>query len=212
MGCFQIFPVLIIAALVALSELVLARPRPASSRMAVPLVKRFTLHGRDGITDRSVADLPAIKRHVDSVHAKYQQGMHNWQMNTGELDLWPAAGSTGSTGLEGKPDRALLDYLLVAKSSAQSRTDFTRVFNASATPKIFHTANIHDKGPILPTASVIAAFESTSTTDRSRSIPTARQHKARQSAPLTDVSNDLLWVAQVQIGSNDQVFTVDMDT
>nr|VWO98977.1 Probable mitochondrial substrate carrier (Putative mitochondrial carrier protein) [Ganoderma boninense] len=38
------------------------------------------------------------------------------------------------------------------------------------------------------------------------------EHAKRAGVPLTDQENDLLWTGQIEIGTNDQKFTVDFDT
>ena len=192
----------------------MAHPRPGASGFAVPLVKRYSLYGRDGIADRPVADISAIERHVASVDAKYRQGMLNWQTNTGELDLWPVANASESAnptvalGASPSTRAGLLDYLLAAQPSPSAHTG--KVFDASVHPKIFHTADVHDKIPI-PASSPTSRSPNQSNI-RKRAQQAKKKLKTRQSAPLMDVSNDLLWVGMVAIGSSGQSFVVDMDT
>lgn len=206
---------LVVFSLTALvADAAYARPRPPLVGIAIPLAKRYSLYGRAGITDLPVADIPGIERHVDSINAKYQQGMHNWQVNTGELDLWPVPNATDTASPEATPQNGLLDYLLAAQPNALSNhTHSVKIFNASATPKIFHTADIHNTIPIETAASAAeAAPTAMNDFGRRSGKPATQKHRVRQSEPLKDVSNDLLWVGEVKIGSNGQTFVVDMDT
>lgn len=188
--------------------------------IGIPLVKRAHVYTLDEQTGARVANLPALRQHVSDIDAKYRQGMKNWQLNTGELDLWPVpaavAPAAEDTEYEDALDTLLGSFAADIDSDGPGE-DADPSGAISRDPlKVFNESNVRNQFPILSTrlpATATAQTASTATVSAYRSRERrGRRLKTRQSEPLVPVQNGLLWVGAVSIGSNNQTFLIDMDT
>lgn len=184
---------------------------PAAGRgISIPLYKRqiqpdaantSTSSGVAGPTapaDASVIDFESIQRHVTMVDAKYQQGLYNYRKNTGQIFVVPepTMPSTWETltslNFTSNPDSSY------AKPSTASSPASTPTSEAMMRPS--SKSYTHGQRPSNNQRSFAARGQS-----RLRARRTG-------SAPLKDISNDLLWVGSAVIGSNGQTFEIDFDT
>ena len=185
--------------------------------IGIPLVKRAHVYTLDEQTGARVANLPALRQHVSDIDAKYRQGMKNWQLNTGELDLWPvpvaATPAADDEGYEDAVDALLGSFAANVDPNDAGKDGDTPAPGASTTLKVFNQTNVRNQFPILSTRPPATATASPATVSAYRSRERrGRRLKTRQSEPLVPVQNGLLWVGAVSIGSNNQTFLIDMDT
>lgn len=183
----------------------LARPirgRPSSgvrtpdTGVVIPLFKRSSALDMES---GAVVNLTNIKEHIAQVEAKYQQGLSNWEANTGTFSLFAKSShaydyETGSVN-DGDADPS---------SSSEDQP----------TPALEETGLLPTASPIFDSSSVdvpdVRKFHylpSTAALTRHKQV-----FKARQSEPLINERNDQLWTGYISIGNNQQQFLIDFDT
>lgn len=198
----KLFTALVATSFVAL----VAASSPAPSvqpGITVPLFKRGSLSRN--LDNTTVVNISLLNMHVEAVDAKYKQGMANWQLNTGELDLWPVDNTTASPKAIGQtPSTAISDGIVVEPDDLEIVPG--RPANASDQAVSSRATQIYDKRPV-------AGANKRRRRRTRRSMMKANKAKARRQAePLANQQNDLLWTGTVYIGSNSQPFLIDMDT
>ena len=176
--------------------------------LSIPLVKRASLYNESG--SNQTADMQAIVRHVRQIEAKYRQGMRNYNMNTGDILLWPALNETHSR--ECKTDNSSHSPVkMPSPDNIPNRLDISADFpETTALPAnlpVFDVSHIDGKQQRLQ------RLQSRQLSgNRRHKRQSSRKHVIRQKEALVDEQNDLLWAGMVSIGSTAQSFLVDMDT
>lgn len=170
--------------------------RTPDTGVTIPLFKRSSALDMES---GAVVNLTNIKEHIAQVEAKYQQGLSNWEANTGTFSLFAKSSHP-------------YDYETGSVSDGDS--------DPSSSSEDQPTPAIQESG-LLPTASPI--FDSSSVNDpdvrKFHYLPSTaaltrhkQVFKARQSEPLINERNDQLWTGYISIGNNQQQFLIDFDT
>jgi len=142
--------------------------------------------------------LTNIEQHIAQVEAKYQQGLSNWQANTGSFSLF--AKSSHNYDYEAN---APMEEESPQTSSEDVPTLVAQVDEAVPTPSpVFDSSDVK-----LPDVRKFHYLPSTAMLTKHRQV-----FKARQSEPLINEKNDQLWVGYISIGANQQSFLIDFDT
>lgn len=180
----------------------------------IPLFKRS---GEPDDRSSTIADFKTIQHHVAQVEAKYQQGMLNWQANTGSQSLWARPRSREGTTVPQSSSSPVTSSGMSEEDEAQPSSSpspstetetgiYTHVFNASEIQKPVLAQNVGSKnfkrrGSLLP----LPATSSSTSGNRNA-------YKSRQAEPLINENNDQLWAGTITIGNPPQSFLIDFDT
>lgn len=166
--------------------------------VVIPLFKRAS--ALDMQSSNAVVNLTIIEQHIAQVEAKYQQGLSNWQANTGSLSLFAKSSHTYDYDYErndpmdaDKPSASTEEFATPEPQLSQAAPTASPVFNSSIVK--------------LPDVRKFHYLPSTAMLTKHRQV-----FKARQSEPLINERNDQLWVGYISIGTNQQTFLIDFDT
>lgn len=176
-----------------------ARPslqaRTPDTGVVIPLFKRSSALD---MQSTSVANLTVIMEHIAQVEAKYQQGLSNWQMNTGSFSLFAKSSHAYDYEAGGG-----MDEPTTSSSQGEFPTPDLGIDQAAPTSTpVFDSSSVQ-----LPVVRKFHYLPSTAILTKHRQV-----FKARQSEPLINERNDQLWVGFISVGNNQQSFLIDFDT
>lgn len=146
----------------------------------------------------SVVNITIIKQHIAQVEAKYQQGLSNWEANTGSFSLFAKTSHAYDYETYSPPDESTYTSTAEDMPTPDMKLD-EPVPTSNA---VFDSSSVK-----VPDVRKFHYLPSTSTLTRHRQV-----FKARQSEPLINERNDQLWVGFISIGHNQQQFLIDFDT
>ena len=220
------------AALILLTHSLECRSAPldsaiSSTGISIPIAKRYTYLVDDLANDEedvqasnstnvdssfnatNVINLTAIKRHIAQVDAKYQQGVFNYQQNTGQIYVVPSSLSNPYDGYGNGDVQGVQDAMPVNVSApSDSKAPFVGKF-VTKVPKGSWSKVAMQNGTVGANTTESSVVRNNATLTRRRGSRVAR---ATGALPLQDLQNDLLWAGYVSIGSNGQQFLIDFDT
>lgn len=189
-----------IICLYLLAQPVRGRPslgaRKPDAGVVIPLFKRSSALDMES---GAVVNLTNIKQHIAQVEAKYQQGLSNWEANTGTFNLF--AKSSHAYDYETDSVKDDPDYSSASEDQPTS-VDLGQAGPLPTASPVFDSSRVN-----LPDVRKFHYLPSTAALTRHKQI-----FKARQSEPLINERNDQLWTGYISIGNNQQMFLIDFDT
>lgn len=148
----------------------------------------------------TVVNITIIKQHIAQVEAKYQQGLSNWEANTGSFSLF--AKTSHAYDYESDANAQASEASPSSSTDDFPTPDVNQVQPAPTPSPVFDSSSVN-----VPNVRKFHYLPSTAALTRHRQI-----FKARQSEPLINEKNDQLWVGFISIGNNQQQFLIDFDT
>jgi hypothetical protein len=175
---------------------------PGSDGIRIPIFKRAS--ALDAASSEMVANFTLLERHLEQVEAKYQQGLSNWQANTGAMKFRSDEDSEATQASQDGPGGESSDLfpLLSAGPAALSPSPSDPSITAEASRSTFDASAVR-----RPEVKKFQYLPQTSGLARHRKI-----FKAKQAESLNSYHNDQLWAGEITIGSNQQPFLIDFDT
>lgn len=177
---------------------------PIDTGVVIPLFKRTsaldmqTSHSMQA--GNSVVNLTIIEQHLAQVEAKYQQGLSNWQANTGSFSLFAKSSHNYDYEADAPNEQEQERPQTTSEDFPTPYPESNDVLPTSS--PVFHSSDVK-----LPDVRKFHYLPSTAVLTKHRQV-----FKARQSEPLINEKNDQLWVGYISIGANQQSFLIDFDT